>query len=391
MRKFKESNIRELVFVLTERCNLACIYCYETHKGNNVLSSDCIKEKIVEAMLKDDGYEILSVVFFGGEPLMEFDTIREVVEWFHEMKWPIPSKKCYFQVSTNGTLLNFNMKHWFSTYRDEITLSLSMDGTKSAHDRNRSNSYDKVIQHIEFFRDNWPNQPVKMTVSAESLSELYDGVVHIHSLGLSVEPDIVFENIWGDYTTKREAVCEWINQLDLLVNFYSENPQLRRPRLLKRNLLELFNDDPESYTFCGAGKHTMTITANGNEYPCFRFAPVAVNLPLSDLSALEGVENALCSTCPFEHICQSCEGHNYLESGFPFYRTTYHCEFFKISLLASAKLMLFDHPEDLLEAPEHQSVEQMLRRTARLLAIRMVDEFCTPVVDWATKDCDFPQ
>jgi sulfatase maturation enzyme AslB (radical SAM superfamily) len=383
-RQFEHLPVKETVFILTEKCNLNCVYCYEKHKNksNRTLSADFIKDKIRDQMLADNDRQELWIDFFGGEPLLEFDTIREVVDWFVATPWPPPAKAYRFMVDTNGTLLDDRMKQWFTDQHEHVILGLSLDGTKDAHDRNRCNSYDTVARHFDFFRQNWPEQPVKMTIGPDTIDQTYDGVLHIHSLGLQADFDVVFEDVWGDADSERQAVHVWAEQLDKLVTFYSTHPELRRPMVLNRNLEPLFaKPSLQKRTFCGAGKYITSFTCDGTEYPCFRFAPIAVREPLTDVFSAPDLENKECACCPFERVCTTCEGHNYTVTGSCFKRTNYHCMFFKLSLLASAKLMLLDHPDDLLKPPEGQSKEEQLQRMRRLLAIRIVNDLCGSIVN----------
>ena len=377
--EFKEGYRREILFLLTENCNLDCVYCYEKHKNGKALSAEFIKQEISREMLSDDPCKLTSVSFFGGEPLLRFPVIREVVDWFFNASWPSSTADFIFQITTNGTLLDERMKRWFAAHHEHVILGLSMDGTKDAQDRNRSNSYDTIIRHIDFFRENWPTQPMKMTIGPDTLDQTYDGVVHIHSLGLLVEPDVIFEDVWGDAESTSRAVRIWAEQLDRLVDFYFTHPELHRPKLLTRELYRLFEPAGEKKTtFCGAGRYTSTYTADGNKYPCFRFAPVCVPQPLYDVLASPDIENQQCSQCAFERICSSCEGFNYEVTGSCFNRTSYHCRFFQVSLLASAKLLMLDHPEDLMPLPEALSKDETLERMRRLLAIRTVNDLCDP-------------
>jgi sulfatase maturation enzyme AslB (radical SAM superfamily) len=379
MREFNQLPMREMIFLLTEKCNLRCVYCYEEHKnkGSRALSPAFIKDKIHAAMVADDGCGELWFDFFGGEPLLEFETIREVVDWFLATNWPRPAKSFRFLVTTNATLLTVEMKRWFTLVRDHVTLGLSMDGTKAAQDRNRSNSYDAVIQHVEFFRRNWPLQPVKMTVGPDSIDQVYEGVLHLHSFGLQAEPDVVFEDVWGTEEEELKAAGIWAEQLDGLVRFYHAHPELRRPLLLSRRLTNLFNaPSAVKKTFCGAGRQTTSFMPDGAEYPCFRFGPIAVDEPLKDIFAAPDIENTRCAACPYEKICPTCEGHNYFASGSCFQRTDYHCRFFKASLVATAKLMLLDHPGDLGPVAHDEPKEARRERMRRLLAIRLVSDDC---------------
>ena len=217
--------IRQVAFVLTERCNLRCVYCYERFKNKRRrhMSADAIKRRIGAELTADNGFDYVWFIFFGGEPLLRYETIRDVVEWSRATAWPAPAKEFQFMVETNSTLLNAHMKQWFAEHRDHVILSVSLDGTKDAHDRNRSNSYDKVAPHADFLCQNWPDQPVKMTVGPETIEETYEGVLNIRDLGLNAEFDVLFEDVWGDEDSERRFVRIWAEQLDRLVEF------LRRP------------------------------------------------------------------------------------------------------------------------------------------------------------------
>ena len=80
-----------------------------------------------------------------------------------------------FYATTNGALLNDEMKSWFSAHKDTFVLGLSLDGTPDTHNYNRSNSYDKI--DIDFFKNTWPIQGVKMTISEYTLKDLADNVI----------------------------------------------------------------------------------------------------------------------------------------------------------------------------------------------------------------------
>lgn len=376
MREYDDSAMRILQFLVTEDCNLNCVYCYEKHKSKRSLSAQFIKEKIHTEMLQDNSYRELSIDFFGGEPLLEFDTIREVVEWFHQVKWP-PSAKAYrFSVTTNGTLLDEQKKEWFSKYSNVVTLCLSFDGVREAQNRNRSNSYDDVIKHIDFFRKHWPSQPVKMTISQYTINHVYDSVVHIHELGLPVKADIVFENVWDSEEAKKEALQIYAEQLDRLVSFYYENPELPRPGVVNRHIMG-FYEGRRRGTFCGAGKHLKCWTADGQEYPCMRFSPISTPDPLQSIDLTEGTVNEKCATCAFENLCPTCEGHNYEVTGSCFNRTNFHCEFFKLELLASAKLYFLENREDLLGTDfRKHSREDNLDHLRKILVIMAISDLC---------------
>ena len=264
----------QLQFLVTEDCNLSCVYCYEGHKTGRFLPPSFMCDKIRQEM-ETGRTEDLLVDFFGGEPFLRFDAIREVVDWFHAQKWPV-ARRVWFSVGTNGTLLNDARKEWLARNRADVILCLSLDGTRSAHNRNRSNSYDAVAPHLAFIRENWPQQPVKMTIGPDAIDQVYDGLLHLHSLGFEVDADVVFEDVWGEEASLRAAVHIFLRELSNLINYYAVNPQVARPKLVTRPLLQLFNSTwTPDLTFCSAGTHLVCYTAGGEEYPCMRFAPIA--------------------------------------------------------------------------------------------------------------------
>lgn len=93
------------------------------------------------------------IQFFGGEPMLEFDTIRDVYNYIHSLN--IPNYEYCFVV-TNGTLFDEARKRWSYEHKEDFICGLSLDGTKEIHDYNRSNSYDLI--DYGFFAKTWPEQ-----------------------------------------------------------------------------------------------------------------------------------------------------------------------------------------------------------------------------------------
>ena len=377
---YEDINRRSVQFLVTEACNLDCVYCYEKNRNPRSLTEAFIKEKIFEEMRADNGYDELSIEFFGGEPLLKFEVIRSVVEWFLKVQWSENSKAFRFTITSNATLLNQEMKEWLSKHRREVTLCLSMDGTPDAQNRNRSGSYDAVIKHIPFVLETWPDQPVKMTVSQYTLDQMYEGVKHIHDLGFSVEPNIVFENVWGSDSERQKAVKTYAQQLEKLVVFYAANPNIQRPRLLFHNILGLYGRPKEKMkrAFCGAGRHMTCYAADGQQYPCMRFAPICTKHPLQDIEKGDKRWNKNCDDCVFEILCPTCEGHNYEVTGSCFSRTDYHCEFFKLELLASARLCFLDEMTHSQSANSNDTEfnRENLNLLRKYLAIKFINDQC---------------
>ncbi len=175
-------NPRRLIvmLMLTEYCNLDCVYCYEKYKSKSVMSIGTAKESVQKFMAESEGFDEVEFDLFGGEPTLRKNIIIELVEWTIAKKY---SKPFLFFLQTNGTLINDKFKSWLLRHRSHVVVGLSLDGTRETHNANRSNSYDLI--DIGFFRDNYADQGVRMTISPNGIETLSRDVIHLHESGFS--------------------------------------------------------------------------------------------------------------------------------------------------------------------------------------------------------------
>ncbi|MBU4176552.1 MAG: radical SAM protein [Desulfurivibrionaceae bacterium] len=324
-----------LTFLVTEDCNLRCIYCFEPNKRPKKMSFDVARQAIDTYLDREDGPPTVSIDFCGGEPLLEFDLIKNVFEYCHSRTW---KKRYRMSLGTNGTVLTETMKEWFLRHPC-FQLSLSLDGTKEVHDHNRSNSYDRVIRHVDFFRRY--DQTVKMTISPFTIPRLADSIVHIHELGLKPEANVVFENIWGTPEEKSQLLRVYARELDKLVAFYVAHPELPAPKLVGHRIETLCAEQEYGLEekYCGAGKYMTAIMPDGKEYPCHRFSPLGSSAPTQHIEFDKQIKGpSQCIQCGVRRLCHSCLGANHEICNSVDIRTVAHCEFVKLEILASAKL-----------------------------------------------------
>lgn len=357
LKKFKESKGKRdldekkrlsLSLMVTRNCNLKCSYCYENQieRGKEQMSFEVAKDAITYYMERDDGHNRVSIEFFGGEPLLAFPLIKQTFEWFHSRSW---KKDAYFGIQTNGTLLTQEMKEWLEKNRKRITVGFSIDGCKEAHDLNRGNSYDAVHSNIPFFTKQWAHQPAKVTINDTTIPYISESIIHLEKMGLNFNGGLVLENIWGEGMKRKELLEKYEEQLAILVDFYAEHPELDPPSPLFTILpeyiglpkSEIEQLKKESTRFCGAGHEMVTVDVDGKSYPCHRFLPMCTGRPAPEESTVNKQTSWTpdkCSACDLSLSCPTCVGFNYKENGETGTRTTYHCEAFKIGILASSKL-----------------------------------------------------
>jgi hypothetical protein len=213
---------------------------------------------------------------------------------------------------------------------------------------------------------------------------MYEGVKHIHSLGLLVDANLVIDDVWGDGDERLNALRTYISQLNKLVYYYHSRPDLPRPDLLFHDIKRIFNRRSEEgvKAYCGAGTFMTCWSADETSYPCMRFAPICTSRPLQQINE-QSVEtvNEKCATCIFDGICPTCEGYNYEINGSCLARTDFHCEFFKLEMIASARLCLLDEKAYLLENEESEYVaEKQKERLQKLLAIKTINDNCKELI-----------
>lgn len=326
------------MLLVTHQCNLRCSYCYEHKEKSNHMSISNAKLYISEVVNSlDESYQSFEVQFMGGEPLLQFPLIKEVSEWLWQAYFPI-SLDCEF-APTNGTLIDQEMKKWFSANRDRICLGLSFDGNRLMQNVNRSNSATQV--DLDFFKNTWPNQSVKMTISPNTISMLRDGVVFLHKQG--------FRHITADLAMGKEVVWKdehlklYRQQLGLLSDYYLEHPQIPRLSLLNLDIRSLFLDN-DNKKKCSCGEDLVCIDTDGTEYACHLFSPATMSEEQAKASlAIDFTDHSAfipddCGDCLLFLQCPCCYGMNFLCYGNVSTQSAFTCQAFKIQFLANCEL-----------------------------------------------------
>jgi sulfatase maturation enzyme AslB (radical SAM superfamily) len=260
---------------------------------------------------------VFEIHFIGGEPLLEFELIKEVVEYTC-IKYKKENKNNYtFFATTNGTILTNKMKIWFNKHKGCFVLGLSLDGIRDVHNHNRSNSFDKI--DIKFFRKTWPNQSVKMTLSEYSLYHLAESIKYIHSLGFPIGGVNLFE---GNFDwDKDEYIYELTKQFKEIVDYYVENNNLKINQMFDKKLAVCESKNKETKKWCGIGQSTHFFNINGVKYPCSFITPMTFSQEDMDLiknidysNDEDFIDRECFDNCYIYPICPTCYGANFLET-----------------------------------------------------------------------------
>lgn len=331
---FLNEECSESVGLLTTyRCNLNCKYCYIRKKRDNDMTLEMAQSILEPFLLKKEG--LLNIAFMGGEMLLSINMIRSLVEWVEKKTW---NRRYRFFGSTNGTLLNEDLKLWFRLHSNVLTLGLSYDGLPTAQKNNRSS---KAID-IDFFIKTWPKQPIQMTINTETVAQMADGVIYLLNKGATVHPNVAFEECeWP-----REKIVEYGKQLNKLIYYY--NCHEERPLISQfiHNLNEYADNigsDVKQLKICGAGDGFQVFDIDGKSYPCHILSPLVL-----EGNKLQNIRNGLiskttdfssdnCLACPYKAACPTCVACNYLYRGSIRKRDKTHCLIMKTEVKAFIK------------------------------------------------------
>ena len=358
---------KNITFIVTKDCQLACKYCYLVGKNEKERMSWEVAKAAIDYILDNEqDFREASVVwdFIGGEPFLEIDLIDKICDyikvemyrrnhhWFNSYR---------FSFSTNG--INYHtdkVQDFIKKNYDHLSIGITIDGTEKKHDLNRiwkgdgpeQGSYKDVVKNIPLWLEQFPDGGTKVTISSADIPYIKESVLHLFDLGIhEININVVFENVWNEGD---DALFE--DQLMQLADAIIDN------NLYEENACSFFTEQMgkpmdcvlENGNWCGAGK-MLAIDAAGNFYPCTRFAQYS----LRDKKAWiignihDGInKNKLrpfltldrctqssqeCIDCEVASGCAWCQGENYdaAESPTVYQRSTAICKMHKARVRAN--------------------------------------------------------
>ena len=355
---------KTIMLLVTYKCNLRCSYCYEPKTKDFRMTADRAKQIIQEQMssLSDD-YDSVEIQFMGGEPLLEFPLIKNVSEWLWSTSFE--KKIMVLFAPTNGTLLDSEMKKWFSENKEKIHLGLSFDGDVNMQNVNRSSSYSKV--DLSFFATTWPEQSVKMTISPETVSKLSDGVAYLHEAGFKyISADLA---MGPGIQWSKQSLVSYKKELEKLALFYVENPALVPFSMFRINIESIGKRDQDVKT-CSCGEDMVCVDWTGKTYACHLFSPVTLPMEKAirsnldyDFSDHSQFQNRICKQCMLNAACNHCYGMNYICTGDVCEPSSFHCSAFKILFVANCKFRLAQ-AEANNDAKSMESIKKVISKIA---------------------------
>ena len=257
---------------LNHACNLACSYCYNGPKFHRSMPPDVALAGVRLAL--EDGREgPVQLSFFGGEPLLEMERIRQVVEHAEERAEQL-GRGLRFVVVTNATLLTDGVLDYLMEHR--FYVGVSIDGSREAHDatrrfRNGRSSYDRVVAGVERLLSRPERRGVKAVAVTDprNVDHLPDTFDALRALGLrTLSVNLNYEADWHE--ANRERFLRALRALgDRYISAYRRGERFKL-NLLDSKVLTHLKGGYACADRCDFGCEEVAVAPTGNLYPCDR-------------------------------------------------------------------------------------------------------------------------
>ena len=277
----RETVVKALCLHIAHDCNLACRYCFagegEYHGERSLMSLEVGMKALDFLVEASKGRRNLEVDFFGGEPLMNFEVVKKLVEYGRSLEEK-HNKKFRFTLTTNGVLLDDEVLEFAN--REMGNLVLSIDGRKSVHDamrprRGGQGSYDEILPKFIKAADSRDqmNYYVRGTYTHRNL-DFAEDVKHLAELGfkqISVEPVVAPPD--KDYAITAEDVPKLCEQYDILAKYVIDRKKEGKGFNFFHFMIDLTGGPcvAKRLSGCGSGTEYLAVAPNGDLYPCHQF------------------------------------------------------------------------------------------------------------------------
>jgi len=340
------------IVVVTLRCNFKCIYCQTSSQDIDRKDLDMdteTAEKVVDMIYQTPNDSVV-IEFQGGEPLLNWDTVKFIVDYSIE-KQQITGKNLYLSLVTNGSLLTEDKLEFLMDRK--VAFCFSVDGPEEVHNHNRGRNYKKVKKALQdttaYYRERYPQHlpGALTTVTRFSLDfprEIVDEYLELGQEGIHLRP----VNPIG---VAKESPEKWHYSIEEFLEFYREAMDYiievnKKGRFFMERYAQIFltkiltETDPgfvDIMSPCGAGTGQLAYNHNGDVYTCdegrmlailgddsFKIGNVFDN-SLSDVlenpvvkttcvaSCLDGIP--YCDDCVYKPYCGVCPVMNYIDEG----------------------------------------------------------------------------
>ncbi|MBQ8227710.1 MAG: thioether cross-link-forming SCIFF peptide maturase [Clostridia bacterium] len=368
---FKNRNtvIKALCLHVAHTCNLNCNYCFASqgkYHGERALMSFEVGKRALDFLIENSGTRRnLEVDFFGGEPLMNWDVVKQLVAYAREQE-KIHNKNFRFTLTTNGILIDDDVIEFSNKEMSNVVLSL--DGRKEVHDRLRKDymgrgSYDTIVPKFKEFVERRGNKNYYMRGTfTHANTDFTNDILHMADMGfteLSMEPVVCSPD--DDAALTNEDLPVLFEQYEILAKEMIKRKKQGKPFTFYHYMLDL-KHGPCIYkriSGCGSGTEYMAVTPTGDLYPCHQFVgdekyllgniyDGVTNKEIQDEFKLcNAYARKECDDCWAKLYCSGgCAANSYHASGKITGIYEYGCELFKKRIECAVMLKIADSEQN---------------------------------------------
>ena len=340
--KFAQSSVsspvKAMCLLISQDCNMRCKYCFASTgdygQGRKLMSVETGKKALDFLIEKSEDRKFLEVDFFGGEPMMNYEAVKEIVKYGREREKET-GKVFRFTITTNGIIMNDEQLDFIN--REMKNVVLSIDGRKEVHDRmrptaNGKGTYDLIADNFKRFAAVRGDKEyyVRGTYTKYNL-DFSEDIMHLYDMGfeqISVEPVMAdpkepyaitegdLAKIFKEYEILAHKISDILNS-GKFINFFHFMIDLNQgPCAIKR------------LRGCGSGNEYIAVSPEGDIYPCHQFVGIDkfkmgnINEGTFDLDIKEEFAKAHvyskpeCKKCWAKFYCSGgCNANNYIYAG----------------------------------------------------------------------------
>lgn len=345
IKQYGNSHVSQMILQLTQDCNLRCDYCFyvnPNYLGRNHAQKNMnfeLAKKAMNYLIEHSSWkDKITLSFYGGEPLMRFDLIKECIEYMEEN---VEGREVTYSLTCNGTLLNSKMIEYFID--KNVDLLISLDGDKSSHDKHRvfpngEGSFDIILGKVRKLKKKYPdyfenvffNTVISPDMDFKCVREYYetdDVLGSTKYMATTLQDNYVDDTPkYGDNYFKDsdygffKVLLFFIGRLELkdIAVIYRSEINLIEKTINQLHSYFVLSEEGHHGGPCIAGSKRLFVDVAGNFYPCERVSENSEVMKIGNLTngvEIDKVKNLInvgnvskeqCLTCWAFNHCKIC-------------------------------------------------------------------------------------
>ncbi len=339
-----KADLRGITLMVIQQCNLRCTYCYgdggEYHDKGKMASQ--VAKRAIDFLICNSTRKELLVCFLGGEPMMNWELIKEVTDYC-ELQQKETGRVFRYTITTNGTIWNKEIEEFFKNKK--FTVQISVDGTKEVHNCNRFyasgvGSFDVMEENTREMR-NEGLVSGRATITRTNINIL-ENFKALDELNFKSIPMVSAQNLLSE-----EDYEKLILENNRLAHYFlrlvqdREYKTAKKMRIFMSGLYKIHKSGHIRDIPCGVGTTQIAIDINGDIYPCHRFVAnkeyslgnVLTSVELDNTNFIEEISikyHEECKKCWAKNLCAgACPNENLVNTGTTQNSTKKNCKYIK--------------------------------------------------------------